>query len=58
MYYFKLILILCANVTLAFSSASIMYHMQNIIGVLAGLYLAGVGVYLFIWNEREHQHER
>lgn len=57
MYYFKLVLVLCGCIVLAFSGATIMYHMPNIIGLSAGLFFIGVGLYLFDWVEREHQHE-
>lgn len=57
MYYFKLVLVLCGCIVLAFSGAAIMYHMPNIIGLSAGLFFIGVGLYLFDWVEREHQHE-
>ena len=58
MYYFKLVLTLCSCLVLAGSGAAIMYHMPNIIGLSAGLFFIGVGLYLFDLNEREHQNER
>ena len=58
MYYFKLVLILCSCLVLAGSGAAIMWHMPNIIGLSAGLFFIGVGLYLFDLNEREHQNER
>jgi len=59
MYYFKLVLTLCACLLCAFCAASFMFHMANaghpVIGFIAGLfYGVGLPAYLFHINEREH----